>query len=126
MNKFAFIGTINSDGSIGLVGEVYSKILALSKISIEKFYIPSGEANQVIKINNDVKSINLLEYGPEILGIEVIEIKNFSDLGINFVENEIDYNKSLDLNENIVNNKESSKNIFEIILEFFVNFFNFS
>jgi uncharacterized protein len=75
----AITGTINSDGSVGMVGGVYPKAKAASEIGIKLFMIPRGEANQVIR-DGTVKSINLLEYGPETLGMKVVEVTTIDDV----------------------------------------------
>lgn len=78
--QVAVTGTINSDGSIGLVGKVYHKAVAASKIGIKLFMIPRGVANQVERIDGKVKSINLLSYGPEELDMKIIEVDTIDDV----------------------------------------------
>ncbi|MDD3160092.1 MAG: hypothetical protein PHQ98_03930 [Candidatus ainarchaeum sp.] len=73
-------GTINSDGSIGAVGGVYPKAKAAANIGIKLFMIPKGEALQVTTENNHVTSINLLSYGPEKLGLKIVEVSNIDEV----------------------------------------------
>jgi uncharacterized protein len=83
-------GTINTDGSVGVVGGVYPKSKAAAKDGLKLFMIPKGEARQVIKENGKVESINLLSYGPEKLGLKIVEVSNidevieyaYSDIGL--------------------------------------------
>ena len=75
----AITGTINSDGSVGMVGGVYPKAKAASEVGIKLFMIPRGEANQVIR-DGTVRSINLLKYGPETLGMKVVEVTTIDDV----------------------------------------------
>ena len=75
----AVTGTINSDGLVGMVGGVYPKAKAASEIGIKLFMIPRGEANQVIR-DGTVKSINLLEYGPEELGMKIVEVTTIENV----------------------------------------------
>ena len=75
----AITGTINSDGSVGMVGGVYPKAKAASDIGIKLFMIPRGEANQVIR-DGIVKSVNLLEYGPKELGMKIVEVTTIEDV----------------------------------------------
>ncbi len=73
-------GTINSDGSVGVVGGVYPKAKVASEQGIKLFMIPRGEANQIIKENDKVESINLLNYGPEKLGMKIVEVTTIDDV----------------------------------------------
>jgi uncharacterized protein len=83
----AVTGTINSDGSVGMVGGVYPKAKAASQVGIKLFMIPRGEANQVIN-DNGLKSINLLTYGPENLGMKIVEVTTIDDV-LKFAYSEI-------------------------------------
>ncbi|MFA5360941.1 MAG: S16 family serine protease [archaeon] len=69
-------GTINSDGSIGMVGGVGAKAVAASKIGIKLFMIPLGEAVADIVDGKNFDTVNLLEYGPKELGMKVVEVSN--------------------------------------------------
>ncbi len=73
-------GTINTDGSVGVVGGVYQKALAASQIGIKLLMIPRGEANQVIREEGKVQSINLIMYAPENLGMKVVEVSTIVDV----------------------------------------------
>lgn len=75
-NGIGLTGTINSDGSIGMVGGVGAKAVAASKIGIKLFMIPLGEALADIVDGKEYKTVNLLEYGPNELGMKVIEVSN--------------------------------------------------
>jgi len=79
-NEIGLTGTINNDGSIGVVGGVYPKAKTASEIGIKLLMIPRGEANQVIKEDGKVKSINLLSYAPEKLGLKVVEVTTIDDV----------------------------------------------
>jgi predicted S18 family serine protease len=70
----ALTGTINSDGSIGMVGGIGAKSLAASKVGIKLFMIPSGEAVTEVEENGSIETVNLLEYGPRKLGMKVVEV----------------------------------------------------
>lgn len=74
----ALTGTINSDGSIGMVGGVGPKAVAASKVGIKLFLIPSGEAVADIEDNSSMKTVNLLEYGPKTLGMKIAEVSTIS------------------------------------------------
>ena len=75
-NKIGLTGTINSDGSIGMVGGVGPKSIAASKAGIKLFMIPYGEAVADILNGKDFETVNLLEYGPQKLGMKVVEVGN--------------------------------------------------
>jgi predicted S18 family serine protease len=120
--QVAVTGTINTDGSIGLVGGVHAKAIAASNVGIKLFMIPRGSANQVIKDGSRVRSINLLNYGPEELGMKIIEVDTIDDainyaytnidaievdaenLTIGFVPDAIEYSPKLEGMEDISNN----------------------
>jgi uncharacterized protein len=76
----AVTGTINSDGSIGVVSGIYAKAKVASQIGINLFMIPKGEANHVIKENGKTQSINLLSYAMEEWGMKVIEVTTIEDV----------------------------------------------
>ncbi|MBT4870641.1 MAG: hypothetical protein HON47_03645 [Candidatus Diapherotrites archaeon] len=84
----AITGTINSDSSVGMVGGVYPKAKAASDIGIKLFMIPRGEANQVIR-DGGVRSVNLLEYGPEKWGMKIVEVTTIDDV-INYAYSDIE------------------------------------
>jgi len=90
-------GTIIRDGTIGDVGGIPEKANAASLIGIKKFYIPAGQNTFVyyeeqIKARNVSpgvtlynrtyipKTINLKEYYQENSQMEIIEVRNISDL----------------------------------------------
>jgi uncharacterized protein len=73
-SNVAVTGTINNDGSIGMVGGVGPKSQAAAKAGIKLFLIPSGEAITEIEENGKMQTINLLEYGPQSLGLKVVEV----------------------------------------------------
>ncbi len=74
--KIGLTGTINSDGTIGMVGGVGPKSVAASKAGIKLFMIPNGEAVADIQDGKDIQTVNLLEYGPQKLGMKVVEVAN--------------------------------------------------
>ncbi|MBT4192330.1 MAG: hypothetical protein HOE11_03400 [Candidatus Diapherotrites archaeon] len=76
----AVTGTINSDGSIGVVSGIYAKAKVASQIGINLFMIPKGEANHVIKENGKTTSINLLSYAMEEWGMKVVEVTAIEDV----------------------------------------------
>ncbi|MCR4336143.1 MAG: hypothetical protein NUV57_06460 [archaeon] len=94
-NNVSITGTINSDGTIGPVGGVFEKTKEAANTGKKLFLIPRGEAIQTIKLDDGVRSVNLLEYGPETWGINVAEVGSIEDameLAFSDVEN-IDFNK---------------------------------
>ncbi|MBI4052824.1 MAG: hypothetical protein HY394_02180 [Candidatus Diapherotrites archaeon] len=72
-------GTINSDGSIGPVGGVFEKSRKASQIGIKLFMVPQGEAQQIVKLPDGVKSIDLTEYAEKEWGMKVVEVANIDD-----------------------------------------------
>jgi uncharacterized protein len=70
----ALTGTINDDGSIGMVGGVGPKSVAASNAGIKLFLIPSGEAIADIETDGIMHTVNLLDYGPSTLGMKVVEV----------------------------------------------------
>ncbi|MEK6958735.1 MAG: S16 family serine protease [archaeon] len=73
-------GTINSDGSVGVVGGVFAKAKVASEVGIKLLMIPRGEANQVYNDNGKATSVNLLKYGPEELGMKIVEVDTIDDV----------------------------------------------
>ncbi len=75
-NGVAVTGTINSDGSIGMVGGVGPKAQAAAKVGVRLFMIPAGEAITGVDKNGNgfLDTVNLLEYGPQSLGMKVVEV----------------------------------------------------
>ncbi len=78
--EIGITGTIRADGSVGVVGGVYAKSKAAAEAGIKLLMIPQGEANQVVKENDEVISVNLLTYGPEKLGIKIVEVVTIDDV----------------------------------------------
>jgi uncharacterized protein len=87
--KIGLTGTINSDGSIGMVGGVGPKSIAASKEGIKLFMIPYGEAVADIQEGKNFQTVNLLEYGPKELGMKVIEVGNIKQ-AIEYAYSDID------------------------------------
>jgi len=85
----AVTGTINNDGSIGMVGGVGPKSLAAADSGIKLFLIPTGEAVTDIEINGKFKTVNLLEYGPQELGMKIVEVSNINQ-AIKYAYSDID------------------------------------
>jgi len=73
-------GTINDNGVVGPVGGVLEKVRAAREEGIDLFMIPRGSARQTIREGTEIKSINLLEYGPSELGIKVVEVGTIEDV----------------------------------------------
>lgn len=88
-NNIGLTGTINSDGSIGMVGGVGPKSVAASKAGIKLFMIPFGEAVADIMDGKDFQTVNLLEYGPKNLGMKVVEVGNIKQ-AIEYAYSDID------------------------------------
>ncbi len=72
-------GTISEDGYVGGVGGVYEKTKEAAETGIDLFMIPRGEAKQTVRINGEIRSINLLEYAPENFGVKVVEVSTIDD-----------------------------------------------
>ncbi len=89
-------GTINESGEVGGVGGVYEKAKEAAAIGIKLLMIPSGEAQQIVKLPDGVKSIDLTSYAPVAWGMKVIEAANIDDaLKYAFTDiNAIDVNSS--------------------------------
>ncbi len=79
-SNIALTGTIDEQGNVGPVGGVFEKAIEASKIGIDLFMIPRGEAVQTVRLSGEVKSINLLEYGPNTLGMTIVEVNNIDDV----------------------------------------------
>jgi len=77
--EVSITGTINDDGSIGPVGGVFEKVKEASSTGVKLFMIPSGEAIQTVRVDKEVKSINLLEHGPSEWGVKVVEVETIED-----------------------------------------------
>ncbi|MFH1391071.1 MAG: S16 family serine protease [Candidatus Diapherotrites archaeon] len=78
-------GTIKEDGTIGPVGGVFEKTKEAASTGKKLFLIPRGEAIQTIKLEEGVRSVNLLEYAPETWGIKVVEVSNIEEaIGLAF------------------------------------------
>ncbi len=68
---FGVTGAIDRDGRIGTVGGIIEKMQAVKNRAI-LFAIPTGESAQ--------EGIDLVEYGKEKFGLQVVEVSNFSEL----------------------------------------------
>ncbi len=90
-------GTISQDGGVGPVGGIFEKAREASKIGIDLFMIPRGEAKQVVRIDNKVESINLVEYAPKNWNMKVVEVDGIDDV-IQFAFSDIE---QIDVNEQI-------------------------
>ncbi|MDD3083592.1 MAG: hypothetical protein PHP82_01065 [Candidatus ainarchaeum sp.] len=91
LNKeIGITGTINSDGSIGVVGGIGAKAKVASEIGIKLLMIPSGQSVTYVKEDDGKsRSVNLLSYGPETLGLKVIEVSTIKDV-LKYAYSEID------------------------------------
>ena len=89
IQKVGLTGTINSDGSIGMVGGVGPKSVAASNAGIKLFMIPFGEAVADIQDGKNFQTVNLLEYGPKELGMKVVEVGNIKQ-AIEYAYSDID------------------------------------
>ena len=78
-SNVAITGTINEDGSIGPVGKVFYKAKTASEVGIKLFLIPKGEAIQTVKLDDGIRSVNLLEYAPANWGMKVAEAANIEE-----------------------------------------------
>lgn len=77
----AVTGTINTDGSVGQVGGVFVKAKSASEQGIALFLIPSGEALQTHKFqDNSIKTVDLTQYGWSEWNIKIIEVETLDDL----------------------------------------------
>tara|TARA_Y100000310_G_scaffold314911_1_gene364806 strand:+ start:2607 stop:5102 length:2496 start_codon:yes stop_codon:yes gene_type:complete len=93
-DNVSITGTINEDGSVGPVGGVFEKTKEAANTGKKLFLIPRGEAIQTIKLDEGVRSVNLLEYAPETWGIKVVEISNIEE-AIEFAFTDVD---NIDIN----------------------------
>ena len=64
-------GTINPDGSIGMVGGVPAKLRAASEAGIQKLLVPAGSTMSIDPSTGD--EVNVVEQGQQ-LGVEVVEV----------------------------------------------------
>jgi uncharacterized protein len=78
--EIGITGTINSDGSVGAVGGIGPKALIASEIGIKLFMIPAGQAIAYISEDGKNRSVNLLTYGPEKLGLKVVEVASIDEV----------------------------------------------
>jgi uncharacterized protein len=87
-------GTIKEDGSIGKVGEVFEKSVAVKEANATLFLVPSGQSiNSVNKVTKECKKYGLMEIctieqtsqemplneNNENTGIRIIEVENISE-----------------------------------------------
>ncbi len=79
-DEVAVTGTITAEGGVGSVGGIFEKSKEAAKIGIKLFMIPSGEIRQTIKIDGQVKSINLLDHAEKNWGLKVVEVSNIDDV----------------------------------------------
>ena len=93
--QVSLTGTIGEDGSVGPIGGAFEKSKAAAQEGIDLFMIPKGEAIQTVRLDDGtVKSINMLEYGPQELGIKVVEVATIDDV-LDYAFSDID---SIDVN----------------------------
>ena len=78
--EIGITGTIRTDGSIGAVGGVGYKAQAAKEKGIKLLMIPQGTANAEVNENYEKKLVNLLSYGPETLGIKIVEVVTIEDV----------------------------------------------
>ncbi len=92
-------GTISNQGKVGPVGGVFAKSEEANRIGLKLFMIPKGESRQVIKTDDSVKTINLINYAEENWNMKVIEVSGIDEvLKYAFSEiKEIDVNASKEL-----------------------------
>lgn len=69
-------GTINPDGSIGMVGGIPAKIRAAAKAGLSHVLIPAGAKNSVDPQTDEV--VNVVEEGKK-LGVKVTEVSSLSE-----------------------------------------------
>ncbi len=95
-DNVSITGTINEDGSVGAVGGIFEKTREASNTGIKLFLIPKGEAMQTVKLDEGVRSVNLVEYAPQEWGITVVEVNKIEDaIAMAFSDiSEIDINHS--------------------------------
>jgi len=94
----AVTGQIAEDGSIGPVGGVFEKAQKASETGIRIFLVPIGEAYQMHRFPDGVKTVHLPEFALSEWNLKVIEVKNIDEaLEFAFTEPEkIDVNRQLD------------------------------
>ena len=90
-------GTITEEGFVGPVGGVYEKAKEASEQGMKLFMIPKGEAKQTIREGGEIKSINLIEYAPNNLGLKVVEVANIDDV-LQYAFSDID---TIDVNADV-------------------------
>jgi len=78
-DEVSITGTIDSDGTVGPVGGVFEKAKEASKTGVKLFLIPRGEAVQTVRLQDGVRSVNLLEYAPQQWGLTVVEVDTLAD-----------------------------------------------
>ncbi len=93
----AMTGTLSDNGQVGTVGGVFEKSKAASDAGIKLFLIPKGEARQVTRTAEGIKSVNLVEYAPKQWGLKVVEVENLDD-ALSFAFSDIE---SIDINKEI-------------------------
>ncbi|MBI4043442.1 MAG: hypothetical protein HY393_01385 [Candidatus Diapherotrites archaeon] len=94
----ALTGTISDDGTVGAVGGVFEKSKEAAGKGIKLFMIPKGEAKQVVKLPEGVKTVLLPEYALQTWGMKVVEVHDldqvlelaFKDIG------QIDINEAVE------------------------------
>ncbi|MBU2099615.1 hypothetical protein KKG83_05225 [Candidatus Micrarchaeota archaeon] len=73
-------GTISEQGRVGPVGGVFAKAEEANRIGLKLFMIPKGEARQVIKEKDSVKTINLVTYAEENWSMKVVEVSTIDEV----------------------------------------------
>lgn len=76
--KVVMTGTINPDGSIGPVGGIFEKALAIIDPSVNAsiFLIPRGEA---ITVTHEGEQVDIIDYAKKNWGLQVIEVDSVTD-----------------------------------------------
>ena len=86
-------GTINPDGTIGPIGEVFEKAKAVAEAGYTTFLVPEGQTQLVYyhgeyiypdgsipsRRMNGLQTIDLKEYAKEQWGLNVVEVSSISD-----------------------------------------------
>ncbi|MFH1234896.1 MAG: S16 family serine protease [Candidatus Diapherotrites archaeon] len=72
-------GQIAEDGSIGAVGGVFEKAQKASETGITVFLVPKGEAYQMHRFPDGIKTVNLPDYALSEWGLKVIEVSNIDE-----------------------------------------------
>jgi len=91
-------GTITTGGGVGPVGGVFEKSKEAARIGIKLFMIPPGESRQTVKIDGEVKSVNLVEYANQNWGMKVVEVNNIDEV-LSYAFADIE---SIDVNAGII------------------------